>query len=53
VILSGEAVIFAAPTYDITPAILTALQSRAAAAPAAKPATPATPAPATPAPKPK
>jgi len=53
VILSGEAVIFAAPTYDITPAILTALQSRAAAAPAAKPATPAAPAPATPAPKPK
>ena len=53
VILSGEAVIFATPTYDITPAILTALQSRAAAAPAAKPATPATPAPATPAPKPK
>jgi len=50
VILSGEAVIYATPTYDVTPAILTALQARAAAAPAAKPA--ATPAPATaPAPK--
>ncbi len=54
VILSGEAVIYATPAYDITPAILTALQAHAAAAPAAKPATPAaTPAPATaPAPKP-
>jgi outer membrane protein len=52
VILSGEGVIYSTPTYDITPAILTALQARAAAAPAAKPATPAaTPAPATPAPK--
>jgi outer membrane protein len=53
VILSGEAVIYATPAYDITPAILTALQARAAAAPAAKPATPAaTPAPAsTPPPK--
>ena len=52
VILSGEAVIFATPAYDITPAILTALQSRAATAPAAKPAT--TPAPASPpAPKPQ
>ena len=50
VILSGEAVIYATPAYDITPAILTALQARAAAAPAAKPATPA-PA-TTPAPKP-
>jgi outer membrane protein len=50
VILSGEAVIYATPAYDITPAILTALQARAAAAPAGKPATPA---PATPpAPKP-
>ena len=46
VILSGEAVIYATPAYDITPAILTALQARAAAAPAGKPATPA------PAPKP-
>lgn len=53
VILSGEAVIYATPAYDITPAILTALQARAAAAPAAKPATPAAaPAPATP-PQPK
>jgi outer membrane protein len=53
VILSGEAVIYATPAYDITPAILTALQARAAAAPAAKPATPAAaPAPAT-APTPK
>ncbi|HXY97630.1 MAG TPA: OmpH family outer membrane protein [Steroidobacteraceae bacterium] len=53
VVLSGEAVVYATPAYDITPAILTALQARAAAAPAAKPATPAaTPAPATtPAPK--
>jgi outer membrane protein len=52
VILSGEAVIYATPAYDITPAILTALQSRAATAPAAKPAT--TPAPASPpAPKPQ
>ncbi len=52
VILSGEAVIYATPAYDITPAILTALQARAAAAPAAKPATPgATPAPATAPPK--
>jgi outer membrane protein len=44
IILSGESVIHATPAYDITPAILTALQARAAAAPAAKP--PATPAPA-------
>jgi len=52
VILSGEAVIYQTPAYDVTPAILTALQARAAAAPATKPATPAaTPAPAT-APKP-
>ena len=50
VILSGEAVIYATPAYDITPAILTALQARAAAAPAGKPATPAPSSP--PAPKP-
>jgi outer membrane protein len=50
VVLSGEAVVFANPAYDITPAILAALQARAGAAPAAKPATPA-PA-STPAPKP-
>lgn len=42
VVLSGEAVVYATSAYDITPAILTALQARAAAAPtAAKPATPA------------
>jgi outer membrane protein len=50
VILSGEAVIYATPAYDITPAILTALQARAATAPAAKPAAPAPTSP--PAPKP-
>lgn len=49
IVVSGEAVLYAAPSYDITPAVLTALQSRAAAAPA-KPAT--TPAPAS-APPPK
>jgi outer membrane protein len=43
-VVSGDAVLYAAPSYDITPAVLTALQSKAAAAPAAKPA--ATPAPA-------
>jgi outer membrane protein len=42
IIFSGESVIFAAPSYDITPAILTALQARAGAS--SKPA--ATPAPA-------
>ena len=47
VILSGEAVIYQTSAYDITPAILTALQAKGAAAPAAKPATPA---PATPPP---
>ena len=48
VVLSGEAVVYATPAYDITAAVLAALQARAAAAPAAKPATPAaTPAPAT------
>ena len=46
VVLSGEAVVYAGSAYDITPAILTALQARAAAAPAA--AKPATPAPAKP-----
>jgi outer membrane protein len=50
VVLSGEAVVYATPAYDITPAVLTALQARAAAAPASKPAT--TPAPSAPAPKP-
>jgi len=43
-VVSGDAVLYAAPSYDITPAVLAALQSKAAAAPAAKPA--ATPAPA-------
>jgi outer membrane protein len=43
-VVSGDAVLYAAPSYDITPAVLTALQTKAAAAPAAKPA--ATPAPA-------
>lgn len=49
-VVSGEAVLYAAPAFDITPAVLTALQAHAATAPAAKPAAPATPAPA-PAPK--
>jgi outer membrane protein len=43
-VVSGDAVLYAAPSYDITPAVLTALQTKAATAPAAKPA--ATPAPA-------
>lgn len=40
IVFSGESVIFAAPSYDITPAILTALQARAgsSAKPAAAPA---------------
>ena len=49
-ILSGETVVYAAPSYDITPAILAALQARTAAAPATsappaatKPAPPAKP----------
>lgn len=45
-ILTGETVVYAAPSYDITPAILAALQSRGAAAPA----TPAPPAATKPAP---
>jgi len=53
VILSGEAVIYQTPSYDITPAILTALQAKAAAAPAAtRPAAAAAPATA-PMPKPQ
>jgi len=48
IVVSGEAVLYSAPAFDITPAVLTALQSHATAAPAAKPA--ATPAAATPAP---
>jgi outer membrane protein len=48
VVLSTEGVVYAAPAYDVTPAILTALQARNAAAPAtppppAKPAPPAKP----------
>lgn len=50
VVVSNEAVLYQTPNFDITPAVLTALQAHAAAAPAAKPA--ATPAPAT-APPPK
>jgi outer membrane protein len=49
-ILTGETVVYAAPSYDITPAILAALQARGAAAPATtappaatKPAPPAKP----------
>ncbi|TLZ52314.1 MAG: OmpH family outer membrane protein [Gammaproteobacteria bacterium] len=51
-ILTGESVVYAAPAYDITPAILAALQARSAAAPAtpAAPAPPAPPAVAKPAP---
>jgi outer membrane protein len=45
VVVSNEAVLYQTPNFDITPAVLTALQAHAAAAPAAKPA--ATPAPAT------
>ncbi len=37
-VVSGDAVLYAAPTLDITPAVLAALQSKAAAAPAARPA---------------
>ena len=48
VVLSSEGVVYAAPAYDVTPAILTALQARNAAAPAtappaAKPAPPGKP----------
>jgi len=47
-ILTGETVVYAAPSYDITPAILAALQSRGAAA-LATPAPPAATKPAPPA----
>jgi len=40
VILSGEAAVYATPAYDITPAILSALEARGGGA-AAKPAAPA------------
>jgi len=44
-VVSGDAVIYATPGYDSTPAVLTALQARATASPAAKPAAaPAAPA---------
>jgi outer membrane protein len=53
-ILTGETVVYAAPSYDITPAILTALQARGAAAPASPaPATATPPKPAPPAAKPQ
>ena len=53
IVLSTEGVVYAAPAYDVTPAILTALQARGAASttapatapPAAKPAPPAKPQP--------
>ena len=50
IVVTNEAVLYATASYDITPAVLTALQSKAAAAPAAKPAAPAptTPPPAKP-----
>ena len=38
IIFSGESVIYAGQSYDITPAILTALQARAGTKPAAAPA---------------
>jgi hypothetical protein len=48
-VLSTEGVVYAAPAYDVTPAILTALQARNAASPtappAARPAPPAKPQP--------
>jgi outer membrane protein len=43
VVLSGEAIIYATASVDITPAILTALQSRGSAPAAAKPTPPAKP----------
>jgi outer membrane protein len=55
IVVSGEAVVYATTAYDITPAILAALDVHGGAAAAAKPAAavPAAPAaPATPAPKP-
>jgi len=45
-VVSSETVLYQTPNFDITPAVLNALQAHAAAL--AKPATPATPAPATP-----
>ena len=39
-VLSAEVVVFAGQTYDITPAILSAMQAKGASAPAKQPATP-------------
>jgi outer membrane protein len=50
-VVSGDAVVYAAATYDITPAVLTALQAHAGAA-SAKPAGAPAPAPAAPPAKP-
>lgn len=44
-VVSGEAVLYATPAYDITSAVLAALQSHAATTPATAPAKPATPKP--------
>jgi outer membrane protein len=53
IVVSGDVILYNSPAYDITPAVLAALQAKAGAPPAAKPATPAaTPAPAA-APPPK
>jgi outer membrane protein len=41
VVVSSETVLYQTPSFDITPAVLTALQAHAAAAPAAKASTPA------------
>ena len=46
VVLSTEGVVYAAPAHDVTPAILTALQARNAAAPATAPPAAKPPAPA-------
>jgi outer membrane protein len=43
VVLSTEGVVYAAPAYDVTPAVLTALQARNAAAPATPPPAKAAP----------
>lgn len=54
IVVSGETVLYATPAFDITPAVLAALQARAAAGPAARPAaSAAAPAPAPPVPKPQ
>jgi outer membrane protein len=43
IVLSGEAVLYSASATDITPAVLSALQARGAAAPASGSAAPAKP----------